>query len=382
MAVKQRQTDDRECLERTREVVSAAAALLSDDNLAVPADADLDAGDSALAFARAALAGWLADHPGQPAETRGAALMLDSVAAQANVKDALLQRRADVATGAREAVSALRNAPSASALAERAPIEVRRIGFHRALFSRIEQGTWLARSGFAIDDPEFGGALVEVGRAHPRRLNGPLLESEMVRRGSPMVISDAQTNPRVHAEFIRFTGTTSYVAAPVLAWGEPVAMIHADRDVDSEVDEFDRCILGTYAEGLGLAIERAQLMERLQAVRRVTSDYMAGVRAIADDFTVDVVDTAALGLEPAGEPVRLAALIDERGEHLTAREWDVLRNLASGKTNAQIATGLFVTEGTVKSHVKHILRKLGATNRTEAVARYHRMISTSGANAG
>lgn len=382
MATTPHHTDAGECVERTREVLSATAALLADDDLSLPAEGDLDSSDRALDVARRALAGCLADNPGQLPEARVAALMLESVAAQAGVKDALLQRRADVATGAREAVSSLRNAPSASALAERAPVEVRRIGFRRALFSRIEQGTWLARSGFAIDDPEFGGAMVEIGRAHPRRLNGPLLESEMVRRGTPIVISDPQTNPRVHAEFIRYTGTTSYVAAPVLAWGETVAMIHADRDVDSEVDEFDRCILGTYAEGLGLAIERAQLMERLQAVRRATSDYVAGVHAIADDFTADVVDTAALGADSGCDPVHPRALIDERGERLTLREWDVLRNLASGKTNAQIATGLFVTEGTVKSHVKHILRKLGATNRTEAVARYHRMMSTPGANAG
>ncbi len=382
MATKPSQGDDLECVERSREVLSATAAMLTDDNLALPANSDLEASDSALESARMALARCLEQSPGQLPGVRTAALMLESVAAQASVKDALLQRRADVATGARDAVSALRNAPSASALAERAPVEVRRIGFRRALFSRIEQGTWLARSGFAVDDPDFGGALVEIGRANPRRLNGPLLESEMVRRGAPMVISDPQTNPRVHAEFIRYTGTTSYVAAPVLAWGEPVAMIHADRDVDSAVDEFDRCMLGTYAEGLGLAIERAQLMERLQAVRRATSDYLAGVRAIADDFTADVVDTAALGLEPVGDPVHPRTLIDERCERLTLREWDVLRNLASGKTNAQIATGLFVTEGTVKSHVKHILRKLGATNRTEAVARYHRMIVNSGANAG
>ena len=382
MAAKQNHTECLECVERSREVLSATAAFLSDDDLALPADGDLEATDCALESARRALAGCREENPGQLPGARAAALMLDSVAAQASVKDALLQRRADVATGAREAVSALRNAPSASALAERAPVEVRRIGFRRALFSRIEQGTWLARSGFAIDDPEFGGALVEVGRADPRRLNGPLLESEMVRRCAPTIITDPQTNHRAHAEFISFTGTTSYVGAPVLAWGETVAMIHADRDVDSEVDEFDRCILGTYAEGLGLAIERAQLMERLQAVRRATSDYVAGVHAIADDFTAEVVDTAALGLEPAGEPVRMAGFTDERGERLTLREWDVLRNLASCKTNAHIATGLLVSEGTVKSHVKHILLKLGATNRTAAVARYHRMIVNSGANVG
>lgn len=375
MAATHPAADAQQCVEQAREIVSATAEMTGGDSPApMPGDGDLEGSDSALEAARRSLR--------NVPETRAAALVLDSMAAQVDIKDALLQRRADVATGARDAVSALRNAPSASALAERAPIEVRRIGFRRALFSRIEQGTWMARSAFAVDDPEFSTAMVEIGRANPRRLNGPLLESEMVRRGIPMVISDAQSNPRVHAEFIRYTGTTSYVAAPVLAWGEPVAMIHVDRDVDNAVDEFDRNILGTYAEGLGLAVERAQLMDRLQAVRRATSDYLAGVHAIADDFTAGVVDASQIGLDQTGEPGRYGPILDERGERLTPREWDVLRNLASGKTNAQIATGLFVTEGTVKSHVKHILRKLGATNRTEAVARYHRMISSSGANAG
>ena len=58
---------------------------------------------------------------------------------------------------------------------------------------------------------------------------------------------------------------------------------------------------------------------------------------------------------------------------LTAREIDVLRGMATGRTNAQIALNLFVAEGTVKSHVKHILRKLGAANRTDAVAKYHQL---------
>jgi DNA-binding NarL/FixJ family response regulator len=130
-----------------------------------------------------------------------------------------------------------------------------------------------------------------------------------------------------------------------------------------------------------MAIERLELMERLQAVRRATTDYLEGVAAIADDFTVDVLGACESSLEPHAETGSARAVLPpgERGERLTPREWDVLRNLASGKTNAQIATGLFVTEGTVKSHVKHILRKLGATNRTEAVARYHRLMAAAGA---
>ena len=44
--------------------------------------------------------------------------------------------------------------------------------------------------------------------------------------------------------------------------------------------------------------------------------------------------------------------------------------MAAGKTNAQIAGRLFISAGTVKSHVRHIMQKLDAGNRTDAVARY------------
>jgi DNA-binding NarL/FixJ family response regulator len=52
---------------------------------------------------------------------------------------------------------------------------------------------------------------------------------------------------------------------------------------------------------------------------------------------------------------------------LTARETDVLRALASGASNAQIARELFLGESTVKSHVAHVLAKLGVDNRAQAV---------------
>lgn len=55
---------------------------------------------------------------------------------------------------------------------------------------------------------------------------------------------------------------------------------------------------------------------------------------------------------------------------LTARELDVLAAIAEGATNREISERLVVAETTVQSHVKHILRKLGARNRTEAATRY------------
>jgi DNA-binding NarL/FixJ family response regulator len=51
----------------------------------------------------------------------------------------------------------------------------------------------------------------------------------------------------------------------------------------------------------------------------------------------------------------------------------VLRLVTGGETNAGIARSLVISEGTVKFHVKNILRKLGASNRAEATSRYLRM---------
>ena len=55
-------------------------------------------------------------------------------------------------------------------------------------------------------------------------------------------------------------------------------------------------------------------------------------------------------------------------EDLSGREVDVLRHVATGNRNRDIAETLFIAEETVKVHLKHILRKLGANDRTQAVA--------------
>ena len=55
-------------------------------------------------------------------------------------------------------------------------------------------------------------------------------------------------------------------------------------------------------------------------------------------------------------------------EVLTEREIEVLREVADGNRNRDIAKRLFISEETVKVHIKHIMEKLGATDRTQAVA--------------
>jgi DNA-binding NarL/FixJ family response regulator len=69
-------------------------------------------------------------------------------------------------------------------------------------------------------------------------------------------------------------------------------------------------------------------------------------------------------------PAEVAAhLADFFGDDaLTEREIDVLRHVAGGNRNRDIADRLFISEETVKVHIKHIMEKLGASDRTQAVA--------------
>ena len=55
-------------------------------------------------------------------------------------------------------------------------------------------------------------------------------------------------------------------------------------------------------------------------------------------------------------------------EGLTAREIEVLRKVAGGNRNRDIGELLFISEETVKVHIKHIMDKLGAKDRTQAIA--------------
>jgi len=69
-------------------------------------------------------------------------------------------------------------------------------------------------------------------------------------------------------------------------------------------------------------------------------------------------------------PTQVAARLAEHlsDEALTQREIEVLNQIAGGNRNRDIANKLFISEETVKVHIKHIMEKLGAKDRTQAVA--------------
>src|SRR5829696_279685 len=83
---------------------------------------------------------------------------------------------------------------------------------------------------------------------------------------------------------------------------------------------------------------------------------------------VDVIRQVHAGRKriPAAIASQLAEHLSD--ETLTAREVEVLREVAEGNRNRNIAEKLFISEETVKVHIKHIMEKLGASDRTQAVA--------------
>jgi DNA-binding NarL/FixJ family response regulator len=99
-----------------------------------------------------------------------------------------------------------------------------------------------------------------------------------------------------------------------------------------------------------------------------TSEVVAAVRAVAAG---DAVLSAAVTRQLLDQVARrLPAPVARRPDQpdlLTEREHEVLRMLANGLSNAEIAEALVVSEATVKSHVSHILGKLGLRDRVQAV---------------
>ena len=111
----------------------------------------------------------------------------------------------------------------------------------------------------------------------------------------------------------------------------------------------------------------AALLGRLVAAQRAGSGFQAaaGVRL----GYLARLQRAFGAAHPAPEPGRGAVSPPGIVDPLTSRELEVLEMLAAGRSNQAIAGELVVTLNTVKKHVSHVLGKLGAANRTEAVAR-------------
>jgi DNA-binding NarL/FixJ family response regulator len=121
--------------------------------------------------------------------------------------------------------------------------------------------------------------------------------------------------------------------------------------------DLDEYVFGALRAGAsGFLLKTTPPGELAEAIRACA----AGEQLFAPTVTRRLVEAyVSRGPRTAGTPPRLAALTD--------RELDVLRELARGLSNAEIAAALYLGETTVKTHVARILAKLGLRDRVQAV---------------
>jgi DNA-binding NarL/FixJ family response regulator len=114
-----------------------------------------------------------------------------------------------------------------------------------------------------------------------------------------------------------------------------------------------------YAGASGFLLKDVRRDDLVHAVRVVAAGDSLLAPAVTRRLVADLVRRGRARTAEEAAPRRLDAL--------TAREVEVLRMLARGLTNAEIATTLFVSEHTVKTHVSNVLSKLGLRDRVQAV---------------
>lgn len=112
-------------------------------------------------------------------------------------------------------------------------------------------------------------------------------------------------------------------------------------------------------------VDRAGKRQVVLTIRRPTGSPMAPVL----DSAPPVVDVVPSGLDLTSRRLdRLPSVLDQHAPVLSERQLEILQLVSQGFTNAQIAERLYITENTVKTHIKHILERLNVRNRAEAVA--------------
>lgn len=251
--------------------------------------------------------------------------------------------------------------------------------FERVFVSSIQDGVLATKSIYFEDDPTGAAATTEIWLAEPPPLTHLIIESEVVRRRRAITVLDTRRRT-IGGALGRAIASDSYVAAPISADGVCCGMVHADRKPSGKtVGEPEREGLWMFTQALSLALRATQLEAHLHRQQAQVRTHLSALEAVlrADPGAMPRLDPA-LAAPSEGQLAAAGALLspDHRLHRLlTVRELEVLQLMAEGQTNAEIASSLVIAEGTVKSHVKHVLRKMRVGNRTEAVTRYIRLMS-------
>jgi DNA-binding CsgD family transcriptional regulator len=306
-------------------------------------------------------------------------LMRAVTALQCELHDAVVDTHARMFGRINDGLASLATISPAE-LVERAPVLLCEVcEFDRAMISRVHGSTWAPAAVHmaAGAGDEVNVRLAAAIRTLEMPLTSALIETEMLRRRTSMLVDGTAAARHTVSVLAALSRSRAYVAAPIVIADRVAGFLHADAYSSARMlTDADRVALQTFADLFGLLYERAAMAERLlqqqQAIRTALSSAASRVAELGPRVG-QLVRAEADAAEDCPHPNRTRDL-REAGT-LTSREWEILGLLATGANNGQIAAALFVSESTVKSHVKRILRKLPAANRAEAVFRYTQLSS-------
>src|SRR5246127_2946925 len=287
-------------------------------------DADLDDATNQLGQR-------LALSPDSADESEAAADLLISVLGlQCELLDDELSRRVRCLTEIRNALGDLRGL-SPREMIHAGPVVVsREFGFARTMISTVRGSMWLPQHLHIEnegDDPQ-ARLLREYLTGAQIHLPSAPLEAELIRKRRGLLVQSPKQDKRTCREIVDVSGCSGYIAAPITVQDRAIGMLHADRPQPDGI---------------------------------VTMDHLHQLEAFAECLAV-AFESAVLDEKAAQQRVAVGSL--------SAHEREIMSYVATGATNSQIARCLVISEGTVKSHLKHIARKLNTSSRAAAVAVY------------
>jgi DNA-binding CsgD family transcriptional regulator len=240
------------------------------------------------------------------------------------------------------------------------------------MISTVRRSIWLPQHLHIEnegDDPQSRRLRECLTGAQIHLANAPV-EAKLIRKRCGLLVLSPKQDKRTCKEIIDVSGCSGYIAAPITVQDRAIGMLHADRpepDGIVTMDHLDN--LEAFAECLAVAFESAVLKEKAAQQHIAVGNLCAHVKELIGQSKEPAWWQLSAGA--SGQRHDAYSRGDQRAvPSLTARERQIMSHVAAGATNSEIARCLVISEGTVKSHLKHIARKLNTSSRAAAVAVY------------
>jgi DNA-binding CsgD family transcriptional regulator len=282
--------------------------------------------------------------------------LTDFLQAQVEARQMRARDRVDVVRSLTAGIRRMKKAGSLQGLGRQACTELCEVlGFDSAVLSFVED------EGFVVEESDHG-----IGGPTVIRRRECAAERACIRLRDTARTND--TDMPASPGYQELLGSENYLVAPVIAKSRVVALIHVGRHGEGGVTADDVDVLDAFASAYSLLHERMLNTERVQQQRTSIARAAARLTEEADRIAATAISFDVEG-DTRVEPPAIAA-DSALAATLSHRERQVFERLVLGASNAEIADELVITIETVKTHVKRILRKIGAINRSEAIALY------------